>query len=370
MKKRTPPKQSAESYELRLTKAYSVIKLAIDWHAAHYRVVRIIDGAGPEPAQRFAPADFLKWVKKQKTLAEEVYSCYEAGAGGFVLHRQLESLGVVNYVIVPRKLDPDRRGVQTDRTDAMHLAQDLDRYVRGNPKALRLVKVPTVEQEAKRQPVRQRRQLCQHRLALAAQGRCLLLSQGWRESNGWWKPDRWERLQAERPEALVQALRVYWRLIQAINEELEQLTQQITVQAAAQPRPVGMGVLSLEEIDREVCDWHRFKNRKQPGSYVGLVGGVSSSANYLREKSITKAGHGGLRTLLIEMAWRMVRYQPRSRLIQKWGKVFFNPKASKRARKRAIVAVARQLMTELWRWRTGQRSPEELGWQMLSPARV
>jgi hypothetical protein len=32
---------------------YEVIKLGIDWHAAQYRVVRIIDGSGPERAQRF-----------------------------------------------------------------------------------------------------------------------------------------------------------------------------------------------------------------------------------------------------------------------------------------------------------------------------
>ena len=87
-------------------KKYQTIQLGIDWHAAQYRVVRLIDGAGPEPAQRFEPWAFLAWVKKQLTLAQKVVSCCEAGAGGFVLHRQLTELGVLNYVVAPRSLDP------------------------------------------------------------------------------------------------------------------------------------------------------------------------------------------------------------------------------------------------------------------------
>jgi len=140
-----------------------------------------------------------------------VVSCYEAGAGGFVLHRQLAELGVKNLVVAPRKLDPNQRGVQTDKTDARDLAMDLDRYVRGNDKALRVVFVPSPEQEQRRAQSRQRRQLQQKRLALAAQGRSLLLSQGWRESNRWWKPRRWTKLQEILPRWLRDMLEVWWR---------------------------------------------------------------------------------------------------------------------------------------------------------------
>lgn len=75
---------------------YDCIKLGIDWHAHEYRVVRVIDNAGPEPAQGFKPDTFLKWVDKQLALAKKVYTCYEAGAGGFCLHRQLVEKGVNN----------------------------------------------------------------------------------------------------------------------------------------------------------------------------------------------------------------------------------------------------------------------------------
>jgi transposase len=357
------PTSEARAEQVTSTK-YQTIKLGIDWHANQYRVVRIIDGAGPEPAQRFTPWDFLRWAQKQLTLAQKVYSCYEAGAGGFVLHRQLTKLGLCNHVVAPRTLDPDHKRVQNDSTDARQLALDLDRFVGGNAKALRLVYVPTPEQEQRRQQSRQRQQLQAHRLSLAAQGRCLLLSQGWHQSNNWWKSSCWSKLAPKLPEWLLSALESYRRLILAVDGELKSFTQALT-KAASGDRPLGVGALTLEQINREVCDWKRFKNRKQPGSYSGLCGGLAASGDYSIELPITKSGNVRLRVLLIELAWRMVYYQPQSKLIQAWAGVFFNAKAHKRTRKRAIVAVARRLLVDLWRWQSGRVTPEKLGWVML-----
>ena len=50
--------------------------------------------------------------------------------------------------------------------------------------------------------------------------------------------------------------------------------------------------------------------------------------------------------------------------LKKWKSVLLNPKAHARARKRAIIAFARQLLIDLWRWQTGRRTPEQLGWVM------
>lgn len=350
---------------LSVTHKYDTIKLGIDWHADQYRVVRLIDQAGPEPAQRFQPADFLVWVKKQQGLAPKVYSCYEAGAGGFVLHRELTKLGVVNYVVAPRKLDRDGQGVQNDATDARELALDLDRFVRGNPKALRRVYVPTPEQEQRRQQSRQRQQMMAHLLSLAAQGRSLMLSQGYRQSNHWWKPTRWTSLAPTLPGWLVTALERYRRLILAVHEEQQQLRQVVAKAAPATARPKGLGALTFEEVNREVCDWQRFKNRKSVGSYAGLVGGVSDSGQYRCDLAITKAGNVRLRTLIMEAAWRWVAYQSQCRLIQRWREVLLKAQAHRRARKRAIVAVARGLLVDLWRWQTGRASAQALGWVMV-----
>jgi transposase len=61
----------------------------VDVHLDVYVVVRIIDGGTPQPPQRFKPKDFLPWCVKQLTLAEKVFTCYEAGPFGYTLHRQL-----------------------------------------------------------------------------------------------------------------------------------------------------------------------------------------------------------------------------------------------------------------------------------------
>ncbi len=347
-----------------ITNKYDLIKLSIDWHVRQYKVVRIIDNAGPEPSQSFSPEKFLDWAERQKQLAHQVICCYEAGPGGFVLYRQLVAKGIPTYVVAPRNLDKDHTGVRNDERDARELAQDLDRYVRGNAKALRLVYVPTAEQEQRRCQSRLRQSLRQDRLALATRGRMRLLSQGFRETNRWWAERRWAVLKNQLPAWLVELLEVERRLILAVHDELEQLTKKVT-QGASDQRPLGMGKLTLEEIKREVCDFKRFKHRKAPGSYAGLVGGVSTSGDQHCDLPITKAGNMRLRTMSIELAWRMVRFQPQCPLIQRWRHVLLNPYAHKRARKRAIVAVARQLLVDLWRWQTGRITPAQLGWMMV-----
>src|SRR5215469_2165506 len=88
------------------------IKLGIDVHADSYRVVRQVDHATPQPAQKFTPQAFILWAKKQLELAEQVHSCYEAGPFGYGLHRQLLSLGVHNVVIRPQDWDEHHKGVK------------------------------------------------------------------------------------------------------------------------------------------------------------------------------------------------------------------------------------------------------------------
>jgi len=136
--------------------------------------------------------------------------------------------------------------------------------------------------------------------------------------------------------------------------------------AAPQVRPKGMGRLTHETVETEVADWNRFKNRRQVGSYAGLTGGVSASGQSRADLSITKAGNRRLRTDLVELSWRLLLYQPDYYLVKKWRSILLNPQAHGRARKRAIVAFARQLLVDLWRWKTGRRTPEQLGWVMTA----
>ncbi len=330
----------------------------MDWHADHFRVARMCDGLSPQPAQRFTPASFLDFVKKQLALADQVFVVYEAGPGGFHLHRQLTTLGATAYVVHPVKLDPQHKGVVTDKTDARELVLKLDRYLQGNLRAMSVVRVPTAEEEQRRVLSRQREQLRRERQRLAAQGRSLCLTQGIRLRGEWWT----QKLAI--PDWLVPRLDVWRKLIAAVEEQLDALTKQVEA-LAPKVRPKGLGPLTLGMLLAELCNWSRFKNRKQIGSYTGLCGGVSSSGLSHCELSITKAGNARVRWSLVELAWRMVFYQPQSKAVQRWKHVLLNPKAAARQKKRAIVALARQLAVDLWRWQTGKITPEQLGWVMV-----
>src|SRR5882724_2263259 len=132
------------------------IKLGIDVHLDRYVVVRLTDGGTPQPPQRFGPPEFMLWVAKQTTLAEKVFTCYEAGPFGYSLHRKLEKMGVTNYVVRPRDWDEYGKKVKTDKRDAKELTLHLERYVSGNRDAFCVVRVPTEAQEQGRSVSRQR----------------------------------------------------------------------------------------------------------------------------------------------------------------------------------------------------------------------
>jgi transposase len=199
---------------------------------------------------------------------------------------------------------------------------------------------------------------------VAAQGRGLLLTQGYREKNAWWKGPHWEDLQSRLPAWLVTRLEVFRRVLATLTAELAAATTALEAVAPA-VRPKGLGGLTYEVVEREIGTWDRFNNRRQVGSYTGLCGGISASGNSRHLLPITKHGNVRLRVALIELAWRLVLWQPECKLVKKWWPVLGNPKASKAARKKAIVAMARQMVVDLWRWRTGRVTPAALGWTML-----
>ena len=69
-----------------------------------------------------------------------------------------------------------------------------------------------------------------------------------------------------------------------------------------------------------------------------------------------------LRAALVELAWRLVRFQPNYKPVVKWRQMLQKGAlATGAARKKAIVSVARQLAVDLWRIRTGRLQAEQVG---------
>ena len=337
------------------------IKLGIDVHQAFYMVVEQVGGSNPKPPQRMSKAGFLGWATRLRRQQPEaaIHGVYEACGFGFGLQRQLSALGIACHVVCPQKLDERHQRVKTDGRDAKMLCLKLDRFVEGNREALAIVRVPSEEEEQLRAVHRQREQLVRTRKQLEAQGRSLMVNHGLEPVSKWWKARTFAKLEV--PEWLKTLLSHTQPLLLALEAQIRQLTRQLE-QSAAPGQPRGFGALSSVVIDREVGDWHRFKNRRQTGSYTGLCPGEYSSGQTRAQGCVTKHGNPRLRAALVETAWRLVRFQPQYRAVVKWRHLLGKGAlATGAARKKAIVALARQLAVDLWRIRTGRVQAAALG---------
>jgi transposase len=127
-------------------------------------------GLGQKGRRRSIPARNLEKLageieaaRKRFRLGENtlVVSCYEAGRDGFWLHRYLEQMGIRNLVVDSSSIEVKRRArrAKTDRMDVEKLLTMLMRYEYGERKVWSVVRVPSVEDEDRRQFHRELRTL-------------------------------------------------------------------------------------------------------------------------------------------------------------------------------------------------------------------
>src|SRR6266581_815934 len=286
----------------------TVIKLGTDVHQDFYVVVMQAGGSNPKPAQRFQKEAFLRWATKLKQRSgAEMYAVYEACGFGFGLQRRLTALGIQCHVVCPQKLDERNKRVKTDGLDAKALCLKLDRFVQGNRDAMALVRVPTEEEARSRAIHRQREQLVGARKRLEAQGRSLMVNHGIEPVQNWWKPRTFAALPV--PQWMRELLSNSQPILVALQQKIAALSVQLQC-AAAPEQPRGLGKMTSVVLDREIGDWNRFHNRRQIASYTGLCPGEYSSGNTRLQRCVTKHGNPRLRAALVELAWRLVRFQP------------------------------------------------------------
>jgi len=294
-----------------------------------------------------------------------VYTCYEAGRDGFWLHRALTSRGVHNLVVDSSSIEVDRRKkrVKTDPVDAAKLLNLLCRYHGGERKVWRVVQVPTVADEERRQLHRglkdlQRQQTeCSNRIKglLASCGLDTAVDARFRtalaELRDWADrpvpPEMQRRILQEY--ALWEALHVQVR--EACNEQERQLRSGTEPYLEQVRRLLGlkaMGVRGAWILVAELFAWRGIKNGKQLGALVGLTPVPYNSGRSERDQGISKAGNKHVRGLIVELAWLWLRWQPGSALSQWYERRFGS--GNKRVRKIGIVALARKLLIALWRY--------------------
>ena len=335
-----------------------IIKLGLDVHAAKVAICVQVDGATPQPSQLIESERTLGWIAalRRKHPKARVVSCYEAGPMGYALHRQLVAAGIENVVVTPQRLDIDGRGQKTDRLDARALVERLDRYVGGNRHALRIVRVPTPEEEQARSLVRMRTQLLRTRRKHEARGRGVLLAQGIRVQGPWWRERTWAKLAPTLPDWLRRIVAVWQKLALEADQE-ERLVREELEAAAPAELPRGVGALTWVTLAREILDWSRFNNRRQVASYTGLCPGINQSGDRTHYRGVNRHGNPAVRHALVELVWRLLRWQPQYPPVR----CLVDKSLSPRIRRKAAVAAARRLAIDLWRLATGRTTPERIG---------
>jgi transposase len=304
-----------------------------------------------------------------------VVSCYEAGYDGFWLHRRLAAAGITSFVFDPASIAVEQRArrAKTDRIDGELLLRTLMAYCRGEPRVVRIVRVPAPEQEDARRATRERERLIKEQTAHTNRIKGLLRLSGLAGDNLrrrdwviWLETQRDRNGEPLRPQLVAELKREHARLM-LLGAQLRELSRdggeapvstaaaEMAQRSATLQRLKGLGPVFATTLTNEAL-YKDFHNRREVGAYVGLAPSPWRSGRTNREQGISKAGNPRARAKAIELAWLWLKHQPESAL-SRW---FHERTAHGRGRIRriAIVALARKLIVALWRFLTTGLVPE------------
>ncbi len=324
------------------------------------RVRQIAAGAVDRLAQEIVRAK----AKLSVATDAPVVSCFEAGRDGFWLHRYLVAHGITNHVVDSSSIEVDRRArrAKTDRLDLGGLLSLLLRYMQGDRRVWREVRVPTASEEDARHVHRTWETVQQDRNRLINRLKGLLATQGVQVSVTGDFPAHLDnvRLWDGTPllDGIKERLTRVWTQLQVLNAQLEELEE---ARAALTTDPEttagrcverlktlrGIGSLGAWVLTTEIFAWRQIHNGRELGALVGLAPAPYQSGDTSHDQGITRAGNRHVRRMMVQLAWSWLRYQPDSAL-SRWYQRRFG--IGRRVRRIGIVALARKLLIALWRY--------------------
>ena len=372
---------AATRNEKHIRSASQVLYLALELGVEEWKLAFITD-LEAKPRVRTMPARDLKRLVKEVATAmrwfglpdsTRVRSCYEAGRDGFWLHRHLATVGIDNRVVDSASIEVNRRQrrAKSDGLDARKLVTMLVRYHAGESRVWSVLRIPTVEQEDRRQLHRELRMLKQDRVRVTNRIRGLLATQGVRLSKVRDVGALVDELRlwdgSPLPDGLQARLRREWEHAQFLHTKILELHRHRSRALKHDNSPAigkirqllqlrGIGENAAWVYVNEFFGWRQFRNGKEVGAAAGLTPTPYQSGDVRREQGISKAGNRHIRAVAIELAWCWLRHQPGSRL-SRWYNERFS-RGGTRARKIGIVALARHLLIELWRFLKDGTMPE------------
>jgi len=290
----------------------STVFVGMDVHKDSIVVAYSVGFGEVEVIGKIAPrvSDIDRLCKRMQSKASNVVFVYEAGPCGYGIHRQLTAKGYPCMVCAPSPI-PRKPGerVKTDRRDAAKLVRAL------RAGDLSPVHLPTVEDEAFRDLVRAwgaaRQDLKQARQRLKA---FLLVHDVRYSGRADWGPAHrrwisgysfnspWQQLAFEEHRRTIEdRLAQCTRLETALREMAPQWRFYPTIQTLQALR--GIQFTTAIGMLAELGDLSRFDHPRQLTAWLGLTPSEHSSGQRRRLGSITKAGNGHARHLLVEAAW-------------------------------------------------------------------
>lgn len=306
---------------------------------------------------------------------ERVVLAYEAGRDGFWLARWLLARGIEAYVIHATSVAVSRehRRAKTDRLDTALLQRAFLGWLRGEAKHCQMVAIPTLEEEDARRPGREREALTEEKTRIVNRLKGALARLGIRG----FKPEL--RKAPEKLAALVtpEGAPLLPNIAAELGRDMERLrlikAQIKTIDAAraawlkTAPRQgvaamvrvlaqvYGLGLETSATLTYEAFS-RALRDRRAVARYGGLTGAPDESGSRRRKKGLSKSGNARVRRVMIQAAWRFLRFQKDSALAQWWR----TQTQGGRKRTVMIVALARKLLIALWRMATQGVVPEGL----------
>jgi transposase len=247
----------------------------------------------------------------------------------------------------------------------------LVRWSLGDKKTWRVVNVPSIADEDRRQLHRELISLKKERTKHVNCMKSLLFTAGFGARIDRTLPQQLEKLHQlaspPLPANLYQRLLREFERWSLVNKQIHDIdTERVRRIRTDQSPHMDMvrRLLSLRAVGensawllvQEVFGWREIKNRRQLGGLAGLSPTPYNSGDSEREQGISKAGNTRLRGILVELAWSWLRYQPNSALTL-WYKTRFAA-GNSRLRRIGIVALARKLLVALWKYLDHGEVPE------------
>lgn len=291
---------------------------------------------------------------------KDVWGMYEASSCGFETYNQLRERGWKMSIVAPTHIAKSVHGRKrkTDLRDAKHLWEVLMSHGELGT-GLAEIWIPSQQLQEEREIVRRRLKLSESQCRVKNGILSLLrmheikrpegMKSAWTQKHVAWlrglsKDGRLGASVGLVLESYVRELEFVQEEIKTLQEAVEAMAEGPKYRAAVEKMTEvpGVGILTALTFLVELGDVRRFGNRRQVGSYLGLVPASYESGDADDRKGhITRLGPSRVRKVLNQAAWHLVRLDPL------WRKRYEGI-ASRGGAKTAIVAVMRKLGIELW----------------------